>query len=276
MAENKTIGQNLAKKILAVQQGAENIPKNGYNDFHRYHYVLAADAVEHIRKLCVEHGLVVTTLGVNGVSRFLENVGKQKDQTVTEVHITYLVADPTSGESLTFDWVGHGADPLDKGVFKAFTGAQKYGIMQFFMVAGDDADPETVTNRDRKAAQKPQEPAKSDRTAPTGPKPAPESQKQGVGLQTTFTLEQVRAMTPGEQTKVLLSKSQKVLVETANKEMARIFQNNTTVGDHFLVAMLEKDIIASDVIEKNDAAQVARLICEMWVLEKKGVHNVAS
>jgi hypothetical protein len=275
MSENKTIGQNLAKKILAVQKGAANIPKNGYNDFHRYKYVLAADAVEHIRELCVANDLVVTTLGVNGVSKFAEQLGKNKDQTVTEVHITYLIADPTSGESLTFDWVGHGADPLDKGVFKAFTGAQKYGIMQFFMVAGDDADPETVTNRERKVAQKPQEQAKSDRQAPTGAKPAQESPKvTGVGQTAKVTLEDAKKMTPADQMAFLLKAPKERLVNLATTELARVFQNNATVGDHFLLAMLEKDVVTSDVIEQNAPKQIAQLICETWAMEKKqGVKN---
>jgi len=165
MSEERIIGQNLAKKIRAVQQGAANIPKNGYNDFHKYKYVLAADAVDAIRKMCVEQGLVFAAIGIVDtklVAKIASDRGKES--LVWETTIRYLITDPDSGESVTFDWRGHGADPMDKGIFKAMTGTLKYALMQFFMVAGEDSDPETVSKQDRRDAKKATGKAKSSPT----------------------------------------------------------------------------------------------------------------
>jgi hypothetical protein len=329
------IGQNLAKKILAVQRGAANIPKNGYNDFHKYYYVLAADAVEAIRELCVANKLVITTLGVNGVTKVAEVTTKNSVSLIFEVHITYAVTDPDSGESVTFDWVGHGADPMDKGIFKAFTGAQKYGIMQFFMVAGDDADPETPTARERRPEKKTPGTKKNEspegstdqqhkvrimkskydngfcwfckkkhisadqeivglediagetkavwgcRTgyekwkeaqldstesgAPDAEEPAAESLEALSEPESDIvTVGQIKAMTPRKRMDILLSRPKAKLVALANREMARHFENNTKVGDQFLLALLEEHRLTSAIIDENEPRDIARLVCELW------------
>lgn len=144
------IGKSLAKKILAVQKGVSNIPKRGHNDHYNYDYILAADAVEHLRKFCSQENLVVTALRVVSSEKVRDVQGKTTLQAIIQVVIDYLIADPDSGESIVVRWTGEGADVLDKGVYKAMTGCLKYFLLQFFMVGGEDMDAENPKHEPRK------------------------------------------------------------------------------------------------------------------------------
>lgn len=143
MTENQTVGKALAKKILVVQKAVTNIPKRGKNTFHKYDYVLAADAVDHVRQACNTADLVVTPVRISKIEEVRQLQTSQGGvQYVTRVTIAYQIMDPDSGESMVVEWQGEGADGQDKGLNKAYTVCFKYFIMQFFMVAGGDMDPE--------------------------------------------------------------------------------------------------------------------------------------
>lgn len=105
---------------------------------------------------------------------------------------------------------------------------------------------------------------------PESPKESGEKEPptQGVGLKTAYTLDQIRNMVPGDQMKVLLSKTKRILTETANKELARVFTNQK-IGDAFLLDLVDKQILSSPAVDENDPEQIARLICETWVIAKK-------
>ncbi len=123
-------------KMAKVMAGVEHIPKRGRNEFHKYDYALAADVLDSVRKLFVEHGLVLLP-SCESIER--EVFGEKN--LLTGVQMTFTIADPKTGDAVTMPWFGDGMDKGDKGIWKAYTGAEKYFLMQTFLIpTGDDPE----------------------------------------------------------------------------------------------------------------------------------------
>jgi hypothetical protein len=114
------------------------VQKRGYNDFHKYSYVTEADILEALRDKMVEHGLVVIPSA---------QVHSNEDGLVL-LDMEFTVGDTETGDFAQFKWVGSGHDKGDKGVYKAFTGAQKYFLMKTFLMPTGD-DPESFSDTDK-------------------------------------------------------------------------------------------------------------------------------
>ena len=147
--------KNLSKKLLLIAEGMGRLPKNGFNAFHKYNYVLESDAMDKFRELAIQHGVMVCPsaqiIGVTG--------------DITSVDVNYELLDTESGERLVVKMPGQGQDKGDKGVYKALTGSFKYFIMKTFMVpTGDDPEHDEQGTKQvappppfpRQAASKPQ------------------------------------------------------------------------------------------------------------------------
>lgn len=149
--------KSIYKKILAVQQEAETIPKSGYNSFNKYKYSTEADVLA-VKDLMNKHGLIAypDVVGYETLTR--------GDSIQVIEHIEYTVVDVESGESIKVKVLGQGEDKGDKGAYKAATGANKYFYLKFAGCATGD-DPE------RDEAGKPE--AKSAPVKKTPPAPAP-------------------------------------------------------------------------------------------------------
>jgi hypothetical protein len=140
---------NIYKKILAVQQEAETIPKSGYNAFNKYKYSTEADVLA-VKDLMNKHGLVAfpDTVGYETLTR--------GDQIQVLLHVEYTVVDADTGESIKVKVVGQGEDKGDKGSYKAATGANKYFYLKFAGCATGD-DPERSDEQPKQKTQsKPQ------------------------------------------------------------------------------------------------------------------------
>lgn len=132
---------HLALKLCAIMEQVERLPKNGYNDFHKYHYVMEADVTDTLRRLMAEQHLVMFPA--------IDTVEHQGD--LTTVHMRFTLVDADSGESLVIPWVGQGQDKNDKGISKAITAATKYVLLKTFQLSAGD-DPEADTRASRAAA----------------------------------------------------------------------------------------------------------------------------
>ena len=149
----------LYTKLAAVLAAVERIPKRGYNEFHKYEYALAADVIDSMRQLFVEHGLVLLAQ-CSGTERDVFS-GEKGDSLLTKATVVFTVVDPETGEKVELPWVGEGYDKGDKGLYKAYTGALKYWLMDTFLIpTGDDpeSDPETDKRAEghRRTAPRPQ------------------------------------------------------------------------------------------------------------------------
>lgn len=147
----------LARKLCAIMAQLERLPKNGYNEFHQYHYVLEADVTDALRKRLAEARVVMIPA--------LEHV--QRDGDITTVTMRFTLLDADSGETIVIPWQGQGQDKNDKGIPKAVTAATKYVLLKTFQLSAGD-DPEADTRTARAAALR----AKARRAAPAAAQPA--------------------------------------------------------------------------------------------------------
>ncbi len=127
----------LVKKLAAVMDAVERVPKRGRNSFHNYDYATEADIVATVRKeLASRHVMLIPA--IVGESRTA--VGEKGSVlTVLEMEMEFLDGD--SGDSIKKTWRGYGTDKEDKGGYKAMTGGEKYFLLKtFLMPTGDDPE----------------------------------------------------------------------------------------------------------------------------------------
>jgi hypothetical protein len=131
---------NLFQRLARISGHVGNVPKKGYNAFHKYHYVTEADLVGAVRQYLAAAGILM-------IPDVIETT--QLSDELTKVVVEYTVTD--GGASFTFKVPGYGSDRGDKGVYKALTGSMKYAIMKLFKIETGD-DPEQDTRVDERAA----------------------------------------------------------------------------------------------------------------------------
>lgn len=139
--------KNLLKAMIEVTREVENIPKNGFNSTIGYSYVLERDVVDILRKSLVDKEIVVIPNIVNTTEREILS-SKGKPTTISKVIMSYTFFDSQTGGYITTYGAGEGQDNLDKGIYKAITGCQKYVLLKTFMIPTGD-DPEEDSSNDK-------------------------------------------------------------------------------------------------------------------------------
>lgn len=130
----------LAQKILKVMAAVRALPKNGYNKEGDYHYPTDADIAFACREAMIANNVIMQTSMVNIEDRLVQgNQGKVKP--ITRVHLRQTWIDTETGYAESVDTLGDGFDYGDKGVYKANTGAAKYGLIRNLILPSYD-DPE--------------------------------------------------------------------------------------------------------------------------------------
>ena len=144
---------NLHGKIATISGYLGRIPKNGFNKFNEYWYVLESDLVEAVRAYLAAARILIFPSVHEHSTHFFEPInGKMKDP-LTEVLYTFHVVDGRTGETFEFDALGQGSDPRDKGSNKASTSAMKFAYLRLFNIAsGEEAE------ADNKGDEKDQQP----------------------------------------------------------------------------------------------------------------------
>jgi len=178
--------KTLPQKLAAIMAEVGRIPKRGMNTHFGYAYATEMDIVEAIRQKLADHQVMLVP-SVTDVTR---------EGTLTTVRLRYTLLDgeaPDYSTAITFDWAGTGSDNADKGLYKAFTGAQKYALLKLFMVPTGD-DPET-------ASGPAPEPTVGPATRPVQPQRVPA----GDGLVQVAHVEERETKTGGQMWKVTFS-----------------------------------------------------------------------
>lgn len=122
-------GGSLVAKLAEVMAAVSRVPKRGRNDFHKYDYATEADIAEAVRLELAKRGIMIIP-SCDGVER---------DGDLTVTRHTYRITD--GDETLACSWAGFGQDKGDKGLYKAFTGAEKYFLLKLFLMpTGDDPE----------------------------------------------------------------------------------------------------------------------------------------
>ena len=128
----------LAKKMAEVIKKSGKVKKEGHNDYQNYSYATHADIVEELRKTIAEEGIFI----LPHPQEF------SLDQTLTTIHMDFEIIDTETGYGITVNWIGQGMDKGDKGIYKAYTGALKYFLLDTFMIStGDDPEKESPENK---------------------------------------------------------------------------------------------------------------------------------
>lgn len=132
----------LAKKLAEVMAAVGRVPKNGWNDFHKYHYATEADIAEALRSELAARSVTLVPSVESYEVRELPSKKADKDSRyVTFLSMTFTFEDGETGQRIEKKWLGAGEDSGDKGVYKAMTGAEKYFLLKTFLVpTGDDPE----------------------------------------------------------------------------------------------------------------------------------------
>lgn len=132
-----TVKPSLVRKLVEVMACIDRIPKTGHNSFHNYDYTTEADVCEAVRAELAKRCVIILPSCIDSK----EAAVGEKGQRVFTLKMRMTAHDGETGESLSWDMYGQGADSLDKGAFKAITGAVKYGLLKPFLVpTGDDPE----------------------------------------------------------------------------------------------------------------------------------------
>lgn len=139
-------------KMAKVMGLVSRIPKNGYNDHHKYKYASADDVADTIRDAMAESKLALfVDMGepVQETFEYTDGYGKQKSTVRTTIRFAFTFACGDTGATRTSAWTGQVDDNSDKAVSKCATVAEKYFLMKTFVVsAGDEPDADADKHRE--------------------------------------------------------------------------------------------------------------------------------
>ena len=130
--------KNLVTKLCEVVAATERVPKNGWNDFHKYKFAMESDIVESIRGELSKRNVFIfpSITHHNRVTKEGEKGGY-----LTDIDVLWTFVDGDSGEERVISVPGCGEDKGDKGLYKAFTGSEKYMLTKSFLIpTGDDPE----------------------------------------------------------------------------------------------------------------------------------------
>lgn len=138
--------KNLAEKMVKIIAGVSGrVAKSGYNSHNKYSYVMEADLLDAVREEMLNNKVCIFSSVEESTT---QEIG-DKGNILTTVKMMHTFVDSESGDQFSVYTYGQGSDKLDKGVYKAITGANKYFLLKSFMLAGDD-DPEKDTKDNKK------------------------------------------------------------------------------------------------------------------------------
>ena len=142
----------LAAKIAKVMEAVGYVAKTGTNSAQGYKFVQASAVADKVREQLVKFNVSMTPTQIDVISEGLTPSGKQA---LLTLRFTWTLTDGETGETLSFQSIGTGADSGDKAAYKAATGALKYALLTGFLIpTGDDPEADIATDRVVEAAKK--------------------------------------------------------------------------------------------------------------------------
>jgi hypothetical protein len=136
--------KNITQKLVKILGAVARVKKNGFNAHQKYQYATEADIMDAVKEALIENSVFITES--SRVLDIKDLVKDGKTSFITTVETTHTFIDADSGESLSVTSVGQGHDSLDKGVYKAITGANKYFLVKNFLIStGDDPENDGAT-----------------------------------------------------------------------------------------------------------------------------------
>lgn len=131
----------LHAKIAAIVTAIERVEKDGRNDQHNYKFVSESAFLEAVRNEMAVRQVTVYPHVIPGSTQVHDRGATGDKGFITTCVVGYTFTDAETGESFTAEVLTQGYDTLDKGAFKAMTGAIKYALRQVYLIpTGDDAE----------------------------------------------------------------------------------------------------------------------------------------
>ncbi len=138
--------------IAKVMEAVGYVAKTGTNSAQGYKFVQASAVADKVREQLSKLNVSMTPTQVDVLSEGLTPSGKQS---LLTLRFTWTLTDGDSGETISFQSVGTGADSGDKAAYKAATGALKYALLTGFLIpTGDDPEADAATDRVGEAAKR--------------------------------------------------------------------------------------------------------------------------
>lgn len=141
---------SIYSKIQAVMNEVQYLEKDGKidpNGGKSYKVITEEKVTSSVRNAMAKYGLVMYPEAIeeDTLTEQVEKVTREKTYTSTNrfcrVKVTYKMVDTETGESITIQSCGSGADTQDKAVGKAMTYAYKYALLRTFAIpTGEDPD----------------------------------------------------------------------------------------------------------------------------------------
>ena len=147
---NEAESRAFRRRVFDAQQAIKSAYRDKTNDFQHYDYVGVDQLVKLVKEQLASQELLFTSTVV-GVSGPVPH-GKQF---LTTVEVQFSISDIVSSLAITSTYFGHGCDSGDKGIYKAYTGALKYYLFQFFQIpATDEPEQDSVPEEDFRTTPK--------------------------------------------------------------------------------------------------------------------------
>lgn len=135
--------RSLHRKLAQVMYEAERIPKRGKAPqvMGGYEFVQVGDAADFIRKALSEKVLTMMPTKIEVVGQVDRPTKAGGSMTTLDLRVEWTISDGESGETITIESFGAGADGGDKYSGKAMTNAMKYALLAGFLLStGDDVE----------------------------------------------------------------------------------------------------------------------------------------
>ena len=147
MPKPKTLVQKLADIVREI----DHVEKSGRNTFQNYNYVKAADVAWAVRKHLSDRNIYLVADVVE--IRNYEIPAREGVMQAVDIKMQFSFFDGDAPDTLpiVLHSYGTGTDKGDKAVYKAMTGALKYGLRHAFLIP-DESDPEADEKVDKATA----------------------------------------------------------------------------------------------------------------------------
>jgi ERF superfamily len=148
------------ERIAMVIKYVGWISKRGENKFNNYKYVIADDIIATLRPILDFYGLRVSFSEKPGSVQIDSTLKTAKGEPCTGAAVTLImkITDVSSPQGVAefSETSGYAVDKGDKALFKAKTGARKYGYIEAFELSiGDDPEDHGIADQGRQGQQDP-------------------------------------------------------------------------------------------------------------------------
>lgn len=142
--ETKT--PNIYQKLLTIQKKVMGLSKDAKS--FGYGYVTGAKALEHIKPLMNELGLILKqeVTGFTNERQDYATKNGSKSEILTKVDMKFTWIDTETGEKDENLWGANGQNDWEKGFGSALTYGERYFLLKYFHIATDEDD---IDNPDR-------------------------------------------------------------------------------------------------------------------------------